>query len=673
MASICGLRILQKNLSIYNSIRSNTRLRRIPRRIFYYSRYANQLNLLRSNDRLYANKIPDHSQNNSENIERVFPRKIYSDPLEFNENSFIYRHIHKRLDKFSNMGEMLKSLPVESNIRKLQTLVAQTPREPSTDLAINELVSSITYRIKSMNQQELAIVLTAIKANTESEFVTIKKRIDIELRWLLKKHVKTRLMDLDLWFYLADIFYECLLPSNFVHVLANYLSKENEVNLSNSQFLHLLFLVILQRQQNGILSDYEERISRVLDSASLEELAIISLAYFKTKTPIKSLAVLRKIIDRLVEQLPNIDPLQPAYCSIIKALRYSRNPECRERIQHLIMNLTQDFDRRIILSSAYNTVHTVKLMETYRIYDVELLNYLANSMFRDDNNYRIKDIQYGLTSLSNFCYQDLKLSKDFQSNLANLCHKIATETRDDAPMQYPHLMPLLRAFSIFNYYNDTLMSYINHATKEPYRLQKMSKAIEFDRTALLVYVASRLEGGQVPLRGNYFNEISSRMIRLGNSGSAKQDSSIKYLNFLLKPTNQIGQVDTLLYRSIAKSLSSIEEFKAADYKFNFQYTMPHQNYADLIITKGCQAVGSFDEKTLMPKRVPADERHCLILATRTHDYVDGYQRLSGYKRLICRLLGKLGYTVMTVDIKTPDIVSLSHKIKLALGSGTGSV
>lgn len=705
ITTLSGLKFFQRNTGLYSAIRVANRTRRLPNKIVYYSRFASQLKFLRAKDQVIfkrtlngdSNKLADHlsdqeldsitdlsreshsssTANSMIDVEaeygdeqaqdNVHFKSPFKNDSEFTENDYIYKHVHKRLDYLANIGEEINTLPINSIIIDLKDILENKDLDEQTKTAqIDENLNRIRNRIKSMNQQELAILLSAIKSYEHKEFHKVKRMIDIELRWLLKKHVNTRLMDLDLWFYLADVFYEISMKSTFVHVLVNYLANERDVQITNRQFLHLLFLVILQRQQSGILAKYEERTLQMLNKTSFEDIALICMAYFKTRTKMENPEMLRRIIDRTIEHLSEIKPEESGYCAIIKCLRYSRNLEVRPNVKRLI--LSGDLDNRVITQNGYNAVHTAKLMETYRLYDPKMLDNLASSVLSNLDEFRIKDIQYSLTSLSNFAYRNLKLDKSIRSKLDSLCDQIVTEKRVDSNFQDAHLMPFLRAFSIFKYYNDDLISYANKALKNPDKVLKIKLSLEYDKSALLAYVATRLEGGKVALSsdGRFFQDLSASINRFGNMGSVRQDSSIKHLDFILRGRMIKNYVNSSLFRTLSQKLASHEEFQDPEYKFNFQYTFPHQNFGDLVISKGCSYPGQFDSHTLMPKRVPADETHCLLLVTRKEDYLDGYKRLCGYKQLIDRLLTNLGYIVINANLDDHNITALAKEIKSSL-------
>lgn len=608
-----------------------------------------------------TNHLGDNSLNCADNTKSY--TETYRDKLQFTENFYIYRHIHRRLDRFAGLETAIATLRINDDIKGLRQV------NEKDKITRKKIMGRIAQEIKSLNQQELAILLTGIKNDYSDDFKQVRRLIDLELRWLLKKHVKTRLMDLDLWFYIADIFYECLTKSVFVRVFVDFLANENDIYLSNKQFIHLLFLVILQRDVKNVLINYEERIHKIIAGASFEDLATIAMAYFKTKTKIENPTILGQLIDKTCDLLPSIDPTQPGFCSIIKSVRYSSLMQCRENVRHLIMTLISDSEGKVVLSSVYNTVHTVKLMEAYRIYDKQLLDYLAETMFDYKDEFRIKDVQYGLTSLSNFSYQDLRIHDNFKKNLDKLCIHMISELRSDADRQYFHMMPILRAFSIFGYYNNSFINYVNAILRDHRKLDIMSRAIEFEKTALLVYTASRVEGSGCTLGDDakLYRSFSSRVDRSLRSGPLELDSLSHQSN--VSPDSTGGspfRAKSGAIRALAHTLAARDELKSCS--FAFQYTLAHQNYMDLIITKSAKLPGDFCPRTLMPKSVPEGEKHCLIYAISRFDYVDGYTRLSGYKRLFIRLLERIGYDVVCVETENPDVELIVRKIVSSLGN-----
>lgn len=599
----------------------------------------------------------------------VNPNKLYYDYdlVESSENDFIFRHIHQGLtNRFANVEQLASKLSTYPLLENLDEVSKDHDK-------LAQVLPVIRAKIQMLNQVELTSVLASIMYKTTFEYRIVKRMIDHELRWLLKDHVRTRLMDLDLWFFIADMFYECKMKSKFSLVLIKYLCDE-DIELTNRQMLHLLFLIILQRSQEGILNKYEERISKLLNQATFEDTAIICMAYFKSKTPIRNQELLRKIIDKTTDYLPSVNPIEPGYCSIIKSIRYSHTTTCRENVNKLVMSLTEDSNKDIIFASPYNAVHTVKMMESFRIYQPDVLNYLRISMFQNLDKFRIKDIQYGLSSLANFAYMDLRPDEKLKQDFDILCDQIVSEKRDDVEYTRYHSIALARALAAFGYYNDKLIDYCNHNLSDASKLDWFKNILEFEKTCLLMYVGSRIEGGEVKLGTDVkmFKDMLSVIGQMGNLGTIKQDVSLSYLDFILKSSRKDDPSlrHSSSFRDMALDMAKTEQLKGPEYKLTFQHTLPHQNYTDLIISKNRPAPGPFDPETLLPSELGESETHCLIYALHKGDYFDNYRRLGGYKRWMSRLLTKLNYNVIHVDIyNRPDIVPLSEKIKRILDQG----
>lgn len=689
---------MRRNISLQAATLAGDRNIRMMRKIEYYSRFAAQLNFLRwtargSNQHIVSNCLEESNksglrytnirtrrrelaslssglqdeQQTQHDVGDTIKKFVntFDDKYDYSENEYLYRHIHKRLDHFAKLHNELHNLPVQSNILELEKLIELRKLDPY--LSGRGILESIKIQLRDMNQQELAILLTAIKNKDEKEYRSIKKYIDLELKWLLKEYVGTYLMDIDLYLYLADIFYECLYKSTFTEVLVSFLAKESQIELSNAQFLHLLFLVVLHRNHQGVLPKYENRILKILDTASFEDIAIISLAYFKTKTKIENTEIRNKIIDRTIDHLDTIDPAQPGYCSIVKSLRYSRSLDSRGNLLNLKSELLKDKNRKIVSTSTYNAVHTIKMLEAYHIYEPELLDQLSTIMFKRLDEYRIKDIQYALSSLSNLCYNNLIMNNDLKKKFDLLCDKIIREDSSNLlSYQYFHLMPLLRAFSIFGYYNNSLIEYVNELLRDNRKVCKMLDALEFDKSALLVHAATRIEGDKHLYHPYFFKSLSDNLIRKGNQGSVKPSTTIDHLNFLLANVSETHLAHSYSYNLFARRLASSEELRDGPYNFNFQFTLPHQNYTDLVISKECKNPGDFDKDSLLPQPISPGQKHCILITIRKTDYVDNYKRISGFKRLMARLMKKLGYNVVMVYLYDEDIKTVALKVKSCL-------
>ena len=585
--------------------------------------------------------------------------------LRADENLYIHKYVRARHLTHCPSIQNLYKVQAMNNIFELNELAKSQDLGQAARI---ELLSSFVAKLKFMGQSDLILLLALLKDRHDKWIDPILKRIDKELCKLLGSQSDSWQKDLDLWFYAADLLFDSHFRSTFISSFKDYLTRLDHTKLTDAQVIHLLFYIVLRRFDEGQLLELEKRIIKILDTASFEDVALISMAYFKTRTVIKNLTLLGKIVDKLIENLSKLDATEPGYCSIIKILRYSKTTDKRDKIAELISHLSQSPNKNNILASPFNAVHTVKMTEAYRIYDPKLLDLLRGAMFANLERFRIKDIQYALTSLSNFAYLDLKCDEKLTADFDKLSRSLVEEKRSDIGHQYYHLLPILRAFATFGYYNDELTSYTNRILQDETKFDQMKSVLEFDKSILLVYVSTLIEGGEAKISMNSnIRSIAGSIERYGNLGSVRQDSSLKHLNFVLRSTDAYQHFAiSNQFRKIAKALSSAAILQSPEYKFCFQHTLPHINYGDLVITKANQEPGPFDSHNLTPAPIPKGEKHCLIIGIQDPDYIDGHNRLVGYKQFISRLLTKLGYHVIKVHFKSPQIDDIAHQIKSIL-------
>lgn len=586
----------------------------------------------------------------------------------WSENKYLSKYFEERFGKMDLLPSPDKTYPIYTSIDRLKGLTAQ--KEKMDYIEYGRLIQTefkeFAAQLKLMNQKEIAALLNDLKNDHGFTSRWSTKLIDFELRWILKSYLGTGLMDMDLSLYLAHIFYTANIRSTYVSILIKHLSQ-NVQSMTNEQLIFSLFLAMLTRQSTPMLANYHEQIKDIVREGSMQDIATICMTYFKTKTKIDDMELFDLIVDRLIELLPQQDPSEPGYCAIIKCIRYSQCYERRQKIQSLVDAIDKQAN---ILTSSYNIVHTLKLMETYRIYDDKIFQSIYKIFMSHMDQFRIKDIQYVMTSLSNFSFNNLTLSEDDKAALDVLCKQIANKTRDDVDKQHMHAIPLMRALALFGYYSQDLARYIDKSLNNSNLYTDMSNTLEFDRSLLALHVAFKMEAGIEPFPSNrlLLSKISASMKRSGNiSGTIINDKSLNHLSFIIND-NKSNLTISNSVRNIGMELATRPDILER-YKLSFQVTFPHQNYGDLILTTDSKNPGNFDARTLMPAKVSEGQTHILIMALTKYDFIDGDCKLSGFKTFLERLARKGGYGVVTVNLNDFNLSELVEKIKSIKAQG----
>lgn len=406
-------------------------------------------------------------------------------------------------------------------------------------------------------------------------------------------------------------------------------------------------------------------VQKFLNDATFKQTTLMCEALFIAHFKLRQKDVIQKIVDNVLSNKKDINPLEQDISMIFKCLRYSKFKQAREDVVRLLSGL----ENKILLASPFNAIQTLKLAESYRACPKHQLDVFGDYIFKRLGDFRIKDAQYALSCLSNLVYRDLRLDQSKISILEKLCDKIVSG-RYPEKFVPDHLLPLLRAFCIFGFYNDKLINYTNRLIKSPEVIAEMRKdVLELDKSINLIYVATRLEGGQEKFAdADLVRQHRPIITDNNNSGTVKADGSLDHLKYMLSSSRATNDLElTRQYRKLAKDLSNTSELGGDEYRISFQYTLPYIGYSDLVISKDCKEPGDYNRKTFMPSKVPEGDRCCILIAYREFDLMDGYSSgLSGYKRLTNRLLEKLGYRCVLVNLDNYDIHHVTSQIKSAL-------
>lgn len=592
------------------------------------------------------------------------------------ENNYCFQYIHKRLhDKFKGFEDLIKTNPIYDDICKLAIMCEKSEGEAdvinpnSEDHAKselkNQLIQSISERLSYLTQPELCSLFMHISPNLKwTEFRPIGRRIDSELRWILKGNIKTQLQDLDLWLYMSDLFYEARWKSYSSHVLLNYITELDSESITNKQFIHMLFLVILKRQQDRLLWKYEERMCSILDEEKLEDAAVISMAYFKTTTKVTNLKLQRKLIHVLEANLSSLDPYQPGYASIIKCLRYSRRDDVdlRSQVSGLAEALLSEENINIVFASQYNAMQTLKLFESYKVYRPTFIEHLWKYMNSNIKTIRVKDFQYTLSSLSNFGF-DLSGSRKLQMD--RMITQLFAHLDQDESRILPYFGPLARALIVMNYYNDKLIDYIHKLMKDPERFEiAFSGVEEITRTYLLLHSATHIEhpNNKLVVEPDLLQKLNNMVDRRNIVQGRLDNGKLAQLRAVVERPHPLELSNA--YKTLALQLKARPEICGDDYNFAYQTTMAFQNYSDMVISYKSTNPGDFDPVTLYPKVVAAGEKHLILLILTRFDFVDGLSRVVGYKLGLRRLLEALGYRVLMVNVNSYDLDKIVSQVKL---------
>lgn len=281
------------------------------------------------------------------------------------------------------------------------TLLSNQVPDLVTDKRFEQLCRCLLNEIKNLTDEQLINVLRGMLFWPNEElnelFFEICKELDnICLQRCKYWGIERCLFAMDHFYRLNVIRY-----SEFVWVsigrLSNKISK-----LPTKQFLHLMFLAGTCRRWHPSINMYnvEYTLEQCLDELSIDEVAIVGAAFFKTQSKIHSTSLLDKIYVKLICNLGIRDLSSVTLSSLLKFARHSTPYESVDNMKNLMDVLVEKIDSVNLMCC----VHIALLGTQAAVFHKETLKKVAQRLVSDINKARIKDIERIILSLATFNY-----------------------------------------------------------------------------------------------------------------------------------------------------------------------------------------------------------------------------------------------------------------------------
>ncbi|XP_046748545.1 uncharacterized protein LOC124412589 [Diprion similis] len=224
-------------------------------------------------------------------------------------------------------------------------------------------------------------------------------------------------------------------------------SKLTPINL-----VQFMFYVNCCRVRPGSMFNLEYHLTSCVDELDISELAIVSMGFFKTQTPIRNPNLLVKIIDRVIKDIDTINEI--CLSSIMKSIRLSSNiQEGSDMIKKLISSTLPQIPRL----SVQAVVHIVATCVSLRLYHTEVLTACMKRFTETKNNARLKDLERLMLGASCFNFTPDKYPDFYESILDELRDSSRTE---ELKRYISSLANCLQYLSIVNVYPKDLITMV---------------------------------------------------------------------------------------------------------------------------------------------------------------------------------------------------------------------
>ncbi|XP_038213729.1 FAST kinase domain-containing protein 5, mitochondrial [Zerene cesonia] len=171
--------------------------------------------------------------------------------------------------------------------------------------------------------------------------------------------------------------------------------------LTKAQLVQTYFFIGAMRFSPHDMHNLEIAVQEKFHELSIDELAIISLGFFKSKVPIRSPVLVSNIIDLLIENVSEINEVSLA--ALLKVIRFSRKIPVDDKIVKLLDKLQHEVPRLSIMCN----VHIALLATSTLTLQKSCLQEIANNVIKDISNARLKDMERLILTFGTFNYEPL--------------------------------------------------------------------------------------------------------------------------------------------------------------------------------------------------------------------------------------------------------------------------
>nr|XP_023027707.1 FAST kinase domain-containing protein 5, mitochondrial isoform X2 [Leptinotarsa decemlineata] len=258
----------------------------------------------------------------------------------------------------------------------------------------------------------------------------------------------------DTCFIVANAWYKLNLGRicDFIFVLIDRFVKKAD-RLSKGQLVNMFFYFNLCRKR-AVDFEYEFALEKFVKYMSADEMAIVAMGYFKTKTKIKLLPIMEAMIQEVIINSKSIHEI--SLTAILKVLRLSKPIKLSNEVSHMLDVLQHEIHRLSELCCLHIALMGTGV-QTYHETSLQKASQKIASNITDKEKIRLKDIERILNALTMFnC--DPKTNPDIYESAFIELHK---QNRIEERIKYPRCLPCaLNYFSLRNIYSYELMDRI---------------------------------------------------------------------------------------------------------------------------------------------------------------------------------------------------------------------
>lgn len=304
----------------------------------------------------------------------VIPEKIYLSKEKFEElmqSNWCKKSPNELFEDFSNLGAYCS----EHNIC-------------ISDTMFDTFIDNLTDNIKEASNEQLKELFYSLNKWPETESIRTRNFIEVWVALDDECTNRIRNMNFDEMLSFVALFYmlNVTKKSDFFNKAIQKLATKSK-QLTPSQLIQAFFYVGIYRKPPFDMHNLEVALAENFSQFTIEEIAIMSMGFFKSKTPIRSMELVSRMIDLIIDNSKTINSLSLA--ALLKVIRYSMKITIGDQIYKLLETLQHEIPRLSLMCN----VHLALLGTTTLTLHAECLNKIAQYSIEVISQTRLKDME----------------------------------------------------------------------------------------------------------------------------------------------------------------------------------------------------------------------------------------------------------------------------------------
>lgn len=289
-----------------------------------------------------------------------------------------------------------------------------------SDTIFDDYIDNLTDSLSKATDEELVSLFYAFNQWPETPSIRTRNYIEVWVALDETCHSRVNNWSYDKMLSFISLFY--MLNVNKMSdaskkILVKLASKAKK--LTPEQLVTTLFFIGVQRKAPHDMYNLEEHLENNFTQFSVDDLAIMSMGFFKSKTPIRSNNLVMNIIETVTDNSKIIHEVSLA--ALLKVIRYSMRVPFEEGI-NLICKLLDHLQAEVPRLSLMCNIHIALLGTTKLILHEGCLTAIANRVIDNLHQTRIKDLERLTLSYGTFRYMPI-LKKNLFEEIINELRK----------------------------------------------------------------------------------------------------------------------------------------------------------------------------------------------------------------------------------------------------------